>query len=71
MKRKKMYVFLSTPSTFLDEYITAMKPAATFKGSISKWILCKYQIILGVLVIFTHRNFQILKAHSLIFGLYL
>jgi len=40
MKHKKMYVFWSTPSTSLDEYITAMKPAATFKGSSSKWILC-------------------------------
>lgn len=55
MKQKKMYVFLSTPSTFLDEYITGMKPAATFKRSISQWILCKYQIILHVLIIFTHR----------------
>ena len=57
MEQKKMYVFWSTPSTFLDEYITAMKPAATFKGSISKWILCKYQIIL--LIIFTRGLVQV------------
>ena len=53
--KKKSMCFEALQSTFLDEYITATKPAATFKESISKWILCKYQIFLGVSIIFTQR----------------
>lgn len=31
LTQKKMYMFWSTPSTFLDKYITAMKPCSNFK----------------------------------------